>query len=79
VIWSFQLKHNNKRKIRMKIATIIARSLLGFIFVKRLAADGAAVALTYSASPGKADEVVRSIETAGGKALSAIHLTSSKI
>jgi 3-oxoacyl-[acyl-carrier protein] reductase len=34
-----------------------------------LAADGAAVALTYSASPGKADEVVSHIEAAGGKAL----------
>jgi len=30
---------------------------------------GAAVALTYSASPAKADEVVRSIKAAGGKAL----------
>lgn len=36
---------------------------------KRLATDGAAVALTYSASPAKAGEVVHEIEKAGGKAL----------
>jgi len=33
VIWSFQPKHTQKRKIHMQIATIIARSLLGLIFV----------------------------------------------
>jgi putative oxidoreductase len=33
MIWSFHPKHNNKRRIHMKIATVIARSLLGLIFV----------------------------------------------
>jgi putative oxidoreductase len=33
VIWSFYPKHTQKRKIHMKIATIIARSLLGLILV----------------------------------------------
>jgi putative oxidoreductase len=33
MIWSFHPKHNNKRKIHMKIATIIARSLLGLVLV----------------------------------------------
>src|SRR5260370_10904241 len=33
MIWSFHPKHNHKRRIHMKIATIIARSLLGLIFV----------------------------------------------
>ena len=42
---------------------------LGAAIAKRLAADGAAVAITYSASPAKAEEVVRAIEAAGGKAL----------
>lgn len=42
---------------------------LGAAIAKRLAADGAAVAITYSASPGKAKEVIDAIETAGGKAL----------
>jgi 3-oxoacyl-[acyl-carrier protein] reductase len=42
---------------------------IGAAIAKRLAADGAAVALTYSTSPKKAEEVVRAIEAAGGKAL----------
>jgi 3-oxoacyl-[acyl-carrier protein] reductase len=42
---------------------------IGAAIVKRLAADGAAVALTYSTSPERAGEVVRAIETVGGKAL----------
>jgi len=42
---------------------------IGAAIAKRLAADGAAVALTYASSPAKADEVVQEIEAAGGKAL----------
>ena len=41
---------------------------IGAAIARRLAADGAAVALTYNASPEKADAVVRAIEGAGGKA-----------
>src|SRR5215813_1143997 len=53
-----------------KVALVTGGSRsIGAAIAKRLAADGAAVALTYSASPAKADEVVRSIESAGGKAL----------
>src|SRR5260370_7846803 len=37
--------------------------------VRRLAADGASVAFTQSSSPEKALELVREIESAGGKAL----------
>jgi putative oxidoreductase len=33
MICSFHPEHNNKRRIHMKIATVIARSLLGLIFV----------------------------------------------
>ena len=40
---------------------------LGAAIAKRLAADGAAVAITYNTSPAKAEEVARSIEAAGGK------------
>lgn len=39
-------------------------------FVRRLATDGAFVAFTYSSSPEKALDLVREIESAGGKALS---------
>jgi 3-oxoacyl-[acyl-carrier protein] reductase len=53
-----------------KVALVTGGSRsIGAAIVKRLAADGAAVALTYSASPDKADEVVRAIEAANGKAL----------
>jgi 3-oxoacyl-[acyl-carrier protein] reductase len=46
-----------------------SRSSIGAAIAKRLAADRAAVALTYRTSPKKAGEVVRAIEAAGGKAL----------
>jgi 3-oxoacyl-[acyl-carrier protein] reductase len=42
---------------------------LGAAIAKRLADDGATVALTYTNSPQKADEVVLAIEAAGGQAL----------
>lgn len=45
---------------------------IGAAIAKRLASDGAAVALTYNGSPDKAGEVVRAIEAAGGRGL-AIH------
>jgi 3-oxoacyl-[acyl-carrier protein] reductase len=42
---------------------------IGASIAKRLAADGATVALTYSTSPEKASKVVAEIEVEGGKAL----------
>src|SRR5438105_14351280 len=61
---------NITRKLAGKVALVTGGSRsIGAAIAKRLATDGAAVALTYSASPGKADEVVHSIKTAGGKAL----------
>jgi 3-oxoacyl-[acyl-carrier protein] reductase len=42
---------------------------IGAGIVRRLAADGASVAFTYSRSPEKALALVREIESAGGKAL----------
>lgn len=53
-----------------KVALVTGGSRgLGAAIAKRLAHDGAAVALTYTSSPQKADGVVRDIEEAGGKAL----------
>ena len=42
---------------------------IGAGIVRRLAADGASVAFTYASSEGKALQLVRDIESAGGKAL----------
>ena len=43
---------------------------IGAAIASRLAAEGASVAITYSSSPGKAEEVVGKIQAAGGKAIS---------
>jgi 3-oxoacyl-[acyl-carrier protein] reductase len=42
---------------------------IGAAIAKRLARDGAAVALTYANSADKAQEVIKEIETAGGRAI----------
>jgi NAD(P)-dependent dehydrogenase (short-subunit alcohol dehydrogenase family) len=53
-----------------KVALVTGGSRsIGAAIVKKLAADGAAVALTYSSSSKKADELVRSVESDGGRAL----------
>jgi NAD(P)-dependent dehydrogenase (short-subunit alcohol dehydrogenase family) len=53
-----------------KVALVTGGSRsIGAAIVQRLAADGAAVVPTYSASPEKGTEVVRAVEAAGGKAL----------
>src|SRR2546427_9814401 len=61
---------NITKKLAGKVALVTGGSRgIGAAIAKRLAAAGAAVAVTYSTSPAKADEVVRSIKAAGGKAL----------
>ncbi|MCC6471495.1 MAG: 3-oxoacyl-ACP reductase FabG [Alphaproteobacteria bacterium] len=53
-----------------KVALVTGGSRgMGAAIARRLARDGAAVAITYASAQAKADEVVRAIGAAGGKAL----------
>ena len=69
----------NTKKLTGKVAVVTGGSKsIGAAIARRLAADGAAVALTYASSPQKANEVVSAIEADGGRAL-AIHADSADV
>lgn len=65
-----QASHSQAGKLAGKTALVTGGSRsIGAAVARRLAAEGAAVALTYSVSPGRAAQVVAEIEAAGGTAL----------
>jgi 3-oxoacyl-[acyl-carrier protein] reductase len=58
------------KQLTGKVALVTGGSRgIGTAIAKRLARDGAAVAISYTSAQQKADEVVRTIKDAGGQAL----------
>ena len=76
---STQIQHSQAQVNHLvgKVALVQGGSRgIGAAIAKRLARDGATVALTYASFPQHAEEVVKEIEASGGRAL-AIHADSA--
>jgi 3-oxoacyl-[acyl-carrier protein] reductase len=70
---------NHSSSAAQRAALVLGGSRgIGAAIVRRLSRDGAAVAFTYAASADKGNEIVRELESRGGKAL-AIRADSTEI
>src|SRR5882757_3696043 len=64
------MNNNNGKQLVGKVAVVTGGSRgIGAAITKRLAADGASVAFTYTKSADAAASVVKEIEHSGGKAI----------
>src|SRR5438445_8436932 len=64
------MSNNNGQKLAGKVAVVTGGSRgIGAAIAKRLAADGASVAITYAKDASAAAAVVKAIERDGGKAI----------
>jgi 3-oxoacyl-[acyl-carrier protein] reductase len=64
------MSNNNGQKLAGKVAVVTGGSRgIGAAITKRLAADGASVALTYTKGADAAASVVKEVERQGGKAI----------
>jgi 3-oxoacyl-[acyl-carrier protein] reductase len=67
---SKQMGHSNGQKLSGKVAVVTGGSRgIGAAIAKRLATDGASVAITYTKGADAAASVIKEIEYAGGKAI----------